>query len=240
MEGIEISIAQAGTRRDIALLRVKGYIDTQTCTEMLAQITNVLKQGFFHLIVDMGQVNYVSSAGWGVFVGEIKGIREAGGNLKIVEMTPEVHEVFEMLEFNRILEAYDSLEEAIDDFDLSIGLDLTKSVAQSYNAARLSVGEAAVLDPSKTPHKKREAERAQTKSKTGIDKQKSDERHLPLSEKIKKVIIEDPGLSVWKIGKRLNSDRYGNTKVNYWRLYQTLRRLNLNSKEKRYRFYRSR
>jgi anti-anti-sigma factor len=131
MEGIQISLSKVGARRDVALFRVKGYLDTQTCTEMLREMTAVLKQGIFYIIVDMGQVNYVSSAGWGVFVGEIKGIRENGGDLKLVQMMPEVYDVFEMLEFHRILECYDSIEEAIDDFDLSIGLDVTKSVFQA-------------------------------------------------------------------------------------------------------------
>lgn len=240
MEGIEISVANVGTRRDIALFRVKGYIDTQTCTEMLGKITSVLQQGTFHLIVDMGQVHYVSSAGWGVFVGEIKGIRENGGDLKIVEMTPEVYDVFEMLEFNRILEYYDSLEEAIDDFDLSIGLDLTKSVAQAYTPAELSTVEVAVLDVPKSAARIREADGPRTKTRTTFTKPKIDERLLPLNEKIKAVILDDPAQGLNKICQALNTERYGFVKINWWKLYQTLRKLNLETQEKRFRFYRSR
>lgn len=240
MEGIEISVANVGTRRDIALFRVKGYIDTQTCTEMLGKITSVLQQGTFHLIVDMGQVHYVSSAGWGVFVGEIKGIRENGGDLKIVEMTPEVYDVFEMLEFNRILEYYDSLEEAIDDFDLSIGLDLTKSVAQAYTPAELSTVEVAVLDAPKSAARIREADGPRTKTRTTFTKPKIDERLLPLNEKIKAVILDDPAQGLNKICQALNTERYGFVKINWWKLYQTLRKLNLETQEKRFRFYRSR
>ena len=240
MQGIEISVAQVGTRRDIALFRVKGYIDTQTCTDMLARITAVLQQGTFHLIVDMSQVNYVSSAGWGVFVGEIKGIRENGGDLKIVEMTPEVYDVFEMLEFNRILDYYDSLEEAIDDFDLSIGLDLTKSLAQSYSPAELTTGEAAVLDPPKSATRTREADGGRNKARGGFTKPKIDERVLPVSEKIKLIIIDNPTLGLFKIRHALNTERFGFVDMPWWKLYQLLQKLNLDTREKRLRFYRSR
>lgn len=240
MEGIEISVTKVGTRRDIALFRVRGYIDTQTCADMLAQITAVLRQGNFHLIVDMGQVNYISSAGWGVFVGEIKGIRENGGDLKIVEMTPEVHDVFEMLEFNRILDAYESLEEAIDDFDLSIGLDLTRSVAQSYSPADLTTGEVAVLDPPKSVSRIREADGPRTKSRSGFAKPKIEERVLPLSEKVKVIVTENPSLGARKIAHMLNTERFGFVKMGWWKLYQLLRKLNLDTQEKRYRFFRSR
>lgn len=240
MQGIEISVTNVGTRRDIALFRVKGYIDTQTCAEMLARITSVLRQGTFHLIVDMSQVNYVSSAGWGVFVGEIKGIRENGGDLKIVEMTPEVYDVFEMLEFNRILEYYDSLEEAIDDFDLSIGLDLTKSLAQSYSPAELTTREAAVLDPPKSATRARETDGSRGKSRAAFAKPKIDERALPISEKIKLIIIDNPTLGLFKIRQALNTERFGFVDIHVWTLFQMLRKLNLNTREKRLRFYRSR
>ena len=241
MEGIEFSLSKAGARRDIALLRVKGYIDTQTCAEMLLQMTAVLQQGIYHLIVDMGQVNYVSSAGWGVFVGEIKGIRENGGDLKLVQMTPEVYDVFEMLEFNRILDCYDSIEEAIDDFDLSIGLDITKSISQSLPSIDNGSGEVALARPSIARASSwREGEGPRPKARPAFTKTRIDERRLPLTEKIKVVVIDNPALGARKIRQTLNTERFGYTKASWWKVRKTLKSLNLATKEQRYRFYRSR
>lgn len=233
MEGIEITQGKVGARRDIAMLLVRGYVDTMTCSILLNKITENLNQGLLHIIVDMAQVNYVSSAGWGVFVGEIKGIRERGGDLKIVQMTPEVYDVFEMLEFNRILSYYDSVEEAIDDFDLSIGLDLTKSAKRRFSPESPEVKVA-------TPTAKSRKSSELPKSRYVFKKKKVDPKLLPLTEKIKHAVIEDPTRGVFKIQKALRSARFGNTKVSPYRIYLMLRRLNLESKEKRYRFYRSR
>jgi anti-anti-sigma factor len=241
MEGIQISLSKVGARRDVALFRVKGYLDTQTCTEMLREMTAVLKQGIFYIIVDMGQVNYVSSAGWGVFVGEIKGIRENGGDLKLVQMMPEVYDVFEMLEFHRILECYDSIEEAIDDFDLSIGLDVTKSVFQAFPTREHGFPEVAVSPPPvNRPPVMRESDGSRTKSRPAFTKPKINEHALPFTEKVKAIVIGNPALGAWKIRQELNSERFGYTQVSWWRVYQTLRTLNLATKEQRYRFYRSR
>ncbi len=241
MEGIQISLSKVGARRDVALLQVRGYIDTQTCSEMLREMTAVLKQGIFHLIVDMSQVNYVSSAGWGVFVGEIKGIRENGGDLKLVQMMPEVYDVFEMLEFNRILECYDNIEEAIDDFDLSIGLDITKSVIQTFPAADNGAREAAVSPPPVSRAAGwRDGEGARHKSRPAFTRSKLDEHALPFTEKIKAIVIGNPTLGAWKIRQELNTERFGFTKVSWWKVYQTLRLLNLATRGQRYRFYRSR
>lgn len=242
MEGIQISLSKVGARRDIALFRVKGYIDTQTCSEMLREMTTVIKQGMFHIIVDMGQVNYVSSAGWGVFVGEIKGIRENGGDLKLVQMMPEVYDVFEMLEFHRILECYDSIEESIDDFDLSIGLDVTKSVFQTFSAREQGFPQVAVNPPpvNRPPVVARDGDGQRPKSRPAFTKPRAPEHALPFSEKIKAIIISNPALSSWKIRQELNTERFGHVKVSWWKVYQTLRTLNLATEEQRFRFYRSR
>jgi hypothetical protein len=189
----------------------------------------------------MGQVNYVSSAGWGVFVGEIKGIRENGGDLKLVQMMPEVYDVFEMLEFHRILECYDSIEEAIDDFDLSIGLDVTKSVFQASPTRERGFAEVAVSPPPvNRPPVMRESDGSRAKSRPAFTKPKINEHALPFTEKIKAIVIGNPALGAWKIRQELNTERFGYTQVSWWKVYRTLRALNLASKEQRYRFYRSR
>ena len=237
MEGIEISESRVGARRDIAMLTVRGYVDTMTCSTLLNRITEYLNNATLHIVIDMAQVNYVSSAGWGVFVGEIKGIRERGGDLKIVQMTPEVYDVFEMLEFNKILSYYDSIEEAINDFDLSIGLDLTKSLRRSLTsdvAAEEKIAAPMVaLRPALRPAPGDGSQYTYKKSKV-------DEKIIPLSEKIKLIIIDDPRRGAFKIKKLLMSERFGFTKVGALKIYNTLKKLNLETNEKRYRFYRSR
>src|SRR4030067_816817 len=141
MEGIDIQIDLVGGLHDIALLKIKGFVDTTTAPQLHKILIDQIHEGLSQFIIDLGAVQYVSSAGWGVFVGEIRNLRERGGDLKLSQMAPEVFEVFDMLEFNRILTCYDSIEEAIDDFDFCRGLDLkngsnftfpqTKPIAQA-------------------------------------------------------------------------------------------------------------
>ncbi len=240
MQGLEISTGRVGARRDIALFRLQGYLDTETCSRMLQQIGEVLKEKVYHLIIDMSQVNYVSSAGWGVFVGEIKAIREHGGDLKIVQMMPEVADVFEMLEFNRILQHYETIEEAIDDFDLAIGLDITKSISRSYRGAENGAKQMPVTTPQRTSQRRADGDASRSGKRITFSKPKIDERNLPLAEKIKLVIIENPSQGVGGILRDLNSERFGFTKLGWISAYRLLRKLSLDTKEKRVRFFRSR
>jgi len=127
MQGIKISVNYVGARFDIALITVLGYVDTTTCQELAKVFENIIKQKQYLIVADLGGVTYISSAGWGVFVSEIKNIQDRGGDLKIVQMSHEVFEVFEMLEFNKILNYYDSIEEAIDEFDIIRGIDISNN-----------------------------------------------------------------------------------------------------------------
>ncbi|HPG40368.1 MAG TPA: STAS domain-containing protein [bacterium] len=241
MEGIEKSLYRIGALKDIILLRVSGYIDTTTSPDLQKTLAEQINQGNNQFIIDLGGVHYVSSAGWGIFVGEIRGLREKGGDLKITQMTPDVYEVFEMLEFNRILTSYDSLEEAIDDFDYCRGLKFTSP----HNGALTEIQES-----DSTPTEDEIEAIAARRHEKGIAVPKSasfskrklaiEEADLPVTEKIKKIVIENPMGGVMSICKELKSQRFGFTKIGYFKLRATLKKMNLESKAKRYRFYRSR
>jgi len=238
MEGIQINTTHVGVRGNIAMLRVQGFIDTNTCAELHKYIDQILNHGIYQIVVDMGAVNYVSSAGWGVFVGEIRGIKENGGDLKIVQMMPDVYEVFEMLEFNRILSYYDNIEEAINDFDIAMGLNLTQSIER--RPTKIKSPQAKFSGIPRQNIMPAERGTKIVKARRNLVKQKVEESKLPLVEKVKLIIIDNPTPGLFKIRKALNTKRYGFTKVNLIKLYQLLKRYNWETKEKRVRFYRSR
>ena len=119
MKEIEVLVSNTGPQNNISTIKVCGYIDTTTSSEVERTLQELLGMGRYDIIVDLGSVDYISSAGWGIFMNEIKEIREKGGDLKLVNMTPEVYEVFELFEFHHILRAHDTIDEAIKEFGLN-------------------------------------------------------------------------------------------------------------------------
>jgi anti-sigma B factor antagonist len=101
---------------DVTIMKVSGYLDTTTAGELESALNGLLKKGCSKIVVDLSGVTYISSAGWGIFIGEIKEIRNRSGDLKLAGMVGDVFEVFQLLEFQTILEAYPSPEEAVDAF----------------------------------------------------------------------------------------------------------------------------
>ncbi len=116
IDDISISFSKPEINPDVSVISVRGFVDTTTSGDLEESLKRLLKQSQFNIVVDLGGVNYISSAGWGIFISEIKEIRENGGDLKLASMIGEVYEVFELLEFQTILESFDSVDEAVSSF----------------------------------------------------------------------------------------------------------------------------
>jgi anti-sigma B factor antagonist len=129
MKNITITVTPYPQHKDITLLSVKGFIDTNTAPEFDKSFQGVLGENKFKLVVDLKDVNYISSAGWGLFVGEIKRIRSQKGDLFLVAMSPEVEEAYDLLQFSTILKAFPTVEQAVQKgFGRAMG---TKASAES-------------------------------------------------------------------------------------------------------------
>jgi len=235
MEGIQVSAEVAGSRNQISIIKVGGYIDTTTSSELERALDSLLKQGRFFIIVDLGNVDYISSAGWGIFISEIKSIRENGGDLKLVRMVPDVYEIFELLEFHHILDVYDSVDEAINKFEVleSTGQPVAKEMTFPQPATEPAPAETSAQ---MRPQTATAVETEQEPATAVEEKTEIMPAELSLTEKIKLVIKKNPEYGAFKIKKELNSVNYGFIKVSWFMVKHELKRLGLNNRSKRYAF----
>lgn len=116
MPGLSISVDKREEPLPLAVVTLKGFLDSNTSNDFEHTLKKLLYNDIVRIVVNMEGIDYISSAGWGVFVSEIKTIREKGGDLKLVRMIPDVFDIFKLLEFDEILNVYDSIEEAVKEF----------------------------------------------------------------------------------------------------------------------------
>lgn len=114
MENISVTLSQSPHPKDVTALKVTGFLDTNTASVFEESFKSVLRDKKFKLVIDLTEVEYISSAGWGLFVSEIKRIRSEGGDLILAGMSPNVLEVFELLNFNTILKFFPDVETAVE------------------------------------------------------------------------------------------------------------------------------
>jgi len=101
---------------NVVLLKLHGIVDSGTAQFLEDKFDDLVASNQVRIVADLGDVNYISSAGWGIFVGEIKGIRQRNGDIKLAAMHPDVRDVFDLLEFNTLLRPYGTKEEALSAF----------------------------------------------------------------------------------------------------------------------------
>jgi anti-sigma B factor antagonist len=101
---------------NVVVLKLHGIIDSGTAQFLEDKFNDLVASNNVRIVADLGDVNYISSAGWGIFVGEIRGIRQRNGDIKLAAMHRDVREVFDLLEFNTLLKPYDTKDEALSAF----------------------------------------------------------------------------------------------------------------------------
>lgn len=261
MEDIKIESKFADQSGEIMVIELGGHIDQSNSYQLQKMFDNIIQSGSFKVIVDFGDLYYMSSAGWGVFVGEIKRFRENGGDIKLANMNPEIYEVYQMLEFYHILEDFPTIEDAAASFqkennELDLVLESDEEATEKeVTPAETNLEEMNLFEPVDTgesaPPKETQTEIIELNPQEDFHRKSATEfiphalkkdvklAELPISEKIKHVVAQNPLLGVMGIRRVLRHENFGKTKIGYFRLRHLLRELDLNSKEKRYRYYRS-
>ncbi len=112
LEGFSIKIEYYPQNNEIVIVKLSGYVDQSNSHQIEKVISDLIQSNRQKFVFDLSQLIYMSSAGWGIFVGEIKSVRDIGGDIKIAAMSPEVYDVFQILEFYHILEDFSSVDDA--------------------------------------------------------------------------------------------------------------------------------
>jgi anti-sigma B factor antagonist len=94
------------------IVSVKGYLDSSTFQELQDHLHKLIDEGKSRVVVEFGELNYISSAGLGVLMGMLQEARENGGDLKLANMSTKVRNLFDMLGFSRLIRIYEDVDSA--------------------------------------------------------------------------------------------------------------------------------
>lgn len=97
----------------IDILALAGRMDATTTPEFESAARALLAQGKNRVIVDMADLEYISSAGLRGILGLVKSIKAASGRLAVCSLQPMAAEVFRISGFNAMLTVCGSREEAL-------------------------------------------------------------------------------------------------------------------------------
>jgi len=120
---------QAVVEHGIGIVTVleSRILDETNINELGAQLMDlVTKQYIIKMIIDLGEVKYLSSAVLRQFIALYKKIKEEKGDLKLCRVDPEIRKVFEITKLDKMIEIKDDLESAVNAFKKQGGWGFTK------------------------------------------------------------------------------------------------------------------
>jgi anti-sigma B factor antagonist len=232
MEDIKLSLSQAGPTGELSIIRVDGVVDTITASELERVIEGLLGQERYKILVDLGGVEYISSAGWGIFVSKIQEIRDHQGDIKLVNMIPNVYEIYELLEFEHIIQAFDTMERGKKAFKLPAGV--SNGGEKVWKADEKAVSESgSAFQAALSPGNKKVGSAPVSAGKTAPGAFSSD------SELILHLVAEDPFSSISELVEQAHEIMPGSD-FGWWKVFGILRRHKLLRHRSRFRYARRR
>ena len=252
MQGISISVSYAGNDREVVVVTVNGYVDTTTAPELRKAITEQVARRKYRIVVDLHGVDYISSTGWGVFVGELKDLRENKGDLVLAGMVSNVHNIYELMEFSSIIKSFFDAEQATAHFlgkpagpapGRPAQLKQGPMQAQSRPvppkqgpAPSLPAGVVTSSGVKAKREKNHAAEQTRAYSIGSYKNEVLDAAGYALGKAILRVIAEKPYLGVREIAKALELPQYGGHKNRVQDVKRELKQMGLFGQRERYEF----
>jgi len=109
----DLKIRQKPLPHGIVYIEAEGFLDAHTFEDMENLISSLFRQNCYKLIVKLEKLDYISSAGAGVFVGAIGTAKDMGGDIVFLAPSPNVKEVFDLLGLSAIFQFADTQEQAV-------------------------------------------------------------------------------------------------------------------------------
>ena len=107
---LEINVSD---KDNVTVVEVNGRVDSMNANELGEALSGVIEDGHHNLVLDLGSVDYMSSAGLREIVSALKKVKRAAGDLRIAQPSDRVREVLEMAGLDTIFQIFSTQGEAV-------------------------------------------------------------------------------------------------------------------------------
>jgi anti-anti-sigma factor len=121
MDGSGTLTVRSNEERNVLVLEPKGRIDSSSVAVMDEAFRQASASKCRSLLVDMGQVEYISSGGLRSFLLALKEVKKRDGRMCLSGLTPGVSKVFKLAGFNTIFDIRATKEEALTELEKAHG-----------------------------------------------------------------------------------------------------------------------
>ena len=101
---------------DVKVVQIEGELDTGSSPNAQNQLDQLRGQGVKKILLDLTNLDFISSAGLRVLLATAQELKEDGGDLRVCNLNREVKEVFDISGFSTLLMVFDNEAKALTGF----------------------------------------------------------------------------------------------------------------------------
>lgn len=90
------------------VLDLSGEVDSYNSPKLRERMVALIDQGSAHLVINMGEVDYIDSTGLGTLVGGLKRATEKGGTIRIICPNEQIYKVFHITGLVKVFPIFDN------------------------------------------------------------------------------------------------------------------------------------
>lgn len=109
---MELSYKANGSYTEVS---ASGRLNMVSAPKLRTFVADVVASGSNRIVVNLRDTTFMDSSGLGALIGCLKAARQAGGDLRIAAVQPQVKMVLELTSMDRVLTSYASADEAFGD-----------------------------------------------------------------------------------------------------------------------------
>lgn len=99
---------------DRLIVYLEGRLDVTVATDVEEQLIKLIDdEGEKHIILNLEQVEYMSSSGFRACIAILRKLKQRDGSLKLCNIRPSVKRIFDVIELTSLFDIYDSEEAAL-------------------------------------------------------------------------------------------------------------------------------
>ena len=101
----------------VTVLQLAGRITLgEESNQLRLKLKDTLNQGKTRLVLDLGEVTYIDSAGLGALVAGYTSAQNQGANLKLANLTKRFREQLHITKLVTVFDVYDNVQDAVKSF----------------------------------------------------------------------------------------------------------------------------
>jgi anti-sigma B factor antagonist len=98
---------------DVPVVKVTGEIDVYTAPEFKSALNKAIETGATNLIIDLTNVSYMDSSGFGILLGATKRVRPKGGTINLLGCSEAITRMLKITRLDTIFGIHCGIEDAL-------------------------------------------------------------------------------------------------------------------------------